>query len=71
VAETYGDEVAVVWEGLGVLDHAVVPHVDSPDHHESEACTRVAGRYRVEGIPHLALRDGQVLVVDGDATTVC
>jgi dipeptidase E len=71
VAETYGDRVAVVWDGLGILDHAVVPHVDSPEHDESEACTRVAGRYRAEGTPHVALRDGQVLVVDGTATAVC
>lgn len=71
VAETYGDEVAVVWEGLGVLDHAVVPHVDSPGHVESEACTTVAERYRAEGVPHVALRDGQVLVVDGDTSNVC
>ena len=71
VAETYGEGEAVVWDGLGVLDHAVVPHVDSPGHHESEACTSVAGRYRADGIPHVALRDGQVLVVDGDATAVC
>ena len=71
VAESYGDGVAVVWEGLGILDHAVVPHVDSPDHDESEACTRLAARYRAEGVPHVALRDGQVLVVDGGASTVC
>jgi dipeptidase E len=71
VAETYGDEAAVVWEGLGILGHAVVPHVDSPDHHESEACTRVAERYSAEGVPHIALRDGQVLVVEGGATSIC
>ncbi|HZB72411.1 MAG TPA: Type 1 glutamine amidotransferase-like domain-containing protein [Acidimicrobiales bacterium] len=70
VAETYGHEVAVVWEGLGVLDHAIVPHVDSPGHVESEACTTVAERYRAEGVPHVALRDGQVLVVDGDTSNV-
>jgi dipeptidase E len=66
---TYGDPP--LWDGLGVLDHAVVPHVDSPGHAESEACTRVAERYRVDGVPHVALRDGQVLVVDGDARSVC
>jgi dipeptidase E len=60
-----------VWEGLAVLDHAIVPHVDSPDHPESAACTRVAERYRVEGVPYVALRDGQVLVVDGETTSIC
>ena len=69
VTATYGDPPR--WDGLGVLGHAVVPHVDSPDHHESAACTRVAERYRAEGVPHVALRDGQVLVVDGDTSSVC
>jgi dipeptidase E len=71
VAETYGDGTPILWDGLGVLDHAVVPHVDSPGHVESEACTTVAERYRAEGVPHVALRDGQVLVVDGDTSNVC
>jgi dipeptidase E len=66
---TYGEPP--VWDGLGVLAHAVVPHVDSPNHPESEACSRVAEQYRANGVPHVALRDGQVLVVDGDATSVC
>ncbi len=68
VPATYG--VPPVWDGLAVLDHAVVPHVDSPGHVESPACTALAERYRAEGVPHVALRDGQVLVVDGDTTTV-
>jgi dipeptidase E len=54
-----------IWDGLGVLDHAFVPHVDSPGHPECEALTRVAAGYRANGVPHRALRDGQVLVVDG------
>ena len=69
VMATYGRPT--VWDGLGLLDHAVVPHVDSPGHPESAACTRVAERYHAEGVAHVALRDGQVLVVDGDTTTVC
>ncbi len=68
VQETWGDEA--VWQGLGVLDHAFVPHVDSPGHFETEACGRVAERYRAEGTPHRTLRDGQVLLVDGDHAAV-
>ncbi|MFG2004847.1 hypothetical protein ACGFNU_37435 [Spirillospora sp. NPDC048911] len=48
-----------------MIDRALVPHVDSPDHPESEILTAVAARYAAEGVPHHALRDGQVLVVDG------
>ncbi|MEV0404721.1 Type 1 glutamine amidotransferase-like domain-containing protein [Actinoallomurus sp. NPDC050550] len=64
VPGTYGEPVT--WAGLGVLDHAIVPHVDSPDHPESEALNAVAASYRADGVPHQALRDGQVLVIDGD-----
>jgi dipeptidase E len=59
-----------VWDGLGVLDHAVVPHVQTPDHPESAALDQVAEMHRATGVPHVALRDGQVLVVDGDTVTV-
>ncbi|MFI0901649.1 Type 1 glutamine amidotransferase-like domain-containing protein [Streptomyces sp. NPDC020983] len=64
VTKTWGDKP--VWDGLGILDHAFVPHVDSPGHHETEACGRVAEHYRANGTPHRTLSDGQVLVIDGD-----
>ena len=69
VPATYGGPP--VWDGLAVLDHAVVPHVDSPGHAESPACTALAERYRAQGVLHVCLRDGQVLVVDGGSRTVC
>lgn len=59
-----------VWEGLGILDYAFVPHVDSPGHFETEACGIVAEHYRAAGTPHRTLRDGQVLVVDGDQAQI-
>ncbi len=59
-----------MFDGLGVLDHAFVPHVQSPDHPESAALDGVVERYRAEGVPHVALRDGQVLVVDGGTVTL-
>jgi dipeptidase E len=52
--------------GLGVLDRPVVPHVDSPTHPESEALDEVSRRFQAAGTPHLRLRDGQALVVEGD-----
>jgi dipeptidase E len=62
VQETYGAEP--VWNGLGVLDFAIVPHVDSPGHPETERCNALADHYRAEGVPHRTLRDGEVLVID-------
>jgi dipeptidase E len=63
VPETYGDPP--IWDGLGVLDYALVPHVDSPGHPETEVLTKLAVRYRAAGVAHRALRDGQALVIDG------
>jgi dipeptidase E len=61
VAETYG--VPPIWEGLGLLDYAFVPHVDSPGHPETEACGRLAEHYRATGVAHRTLRDGEAIVV--------
>ncbi len=69
VTQVYGDRP--IWDGLGVLDHAIVPHFDSPDHPESEACGRVAAHYRATGVPHRTLRDGEVLVIDGHDVAIC
>lgn len=63
VRRLYGAEP--IFEGLSILDRAFVPHLDSPEHPESELLAQVAARYRVAGVAYWALRDGQVLVVDG------
>ena len=60
-----------LWDGLGVLDFAIVPHVDSPDHPESRACGLVADRYRAASAPYRTLSDGEVLVIDGDSSAIC
>ena len=56
----------VIWDGLGVLDHAIVPHLDSPGHPETELLAGVAELYERTAVPHLKMRDGQALVVDGE-----
>lgn len=63
VPAIYGEPVT--WEGLGVLDHAFVPHIDSPDHFETELVAEVAAHYRAANTPHLTLRDGQALIING------
>ena len=69
VDRVYGSEPT--WEGLAVLGFAIVPHVDSPDHPETELCRRVAAAYARDGTPHRTLRDGEVLVIDGAAESIC
>ncbi len=54
------------FDGLGIIDFAFVPHVDSPGHPETEALGRVAEKYRAEGVPFRALHDGQVLIIEGN-----
>ena len=65
--ETYGD---VRYDGLGVLDRPIVPHLDSPQHPETALLSRVAAQYESEGQPYWALSDGQALVVDGSVTRI-
>ncbi len=68
VTSTY--QTAPVWDGLGVLDYAIVPHCQS-EHPESAGCDAVAARYRAEGVEHRALRDGQALVIRDGQVTLC
>ncbi len=56
--------------GLGLLDRPVVPHVRSPSHPESVLCDEVAAAYSARGQAHWALRDGEVLLIDGAAIEV-
>jgi dipeptidase E len=69
VEQLYGEQP--IWEGLGVLDYSIVPHVNSPDHPESTALGLVAQQYRRLGIRHKTLRDGEVLIIDGTTQFVC
>jgi dipeptidase E len=66
-AAVYG---APQFDGLGVLDRSVVPHLASPGHPETEVLAEVAARYDRVGQSYWALRDGQALVVDGDEAAV-
>jgi dipeptidase E len=68
VRRVYGAEP--VWEGLGLLAEAFVPHVQSPGHPETDAMNGVVARHRAKGVAYLTLRDGQALVVNGSDTAV-
>jgi dipeptidase E len=68
VERAYGSEP--VWDGLGLLDEAFVPHYRSPGHPETAAIELVVARYQAEGVAYRALRDGQVLLVNGADTSI-
>ncbi|MGQ4597440.1 Type 1 glutamine amidotransferase-like domain-containing protein [Nocardia sp. R6R-6] len=52
------------WDGLGLVDRPIVPHIDSATDPSGE-CNRLSARYRAEGVDHWALTDDDVIVVDG------
>jgi dipeptidase E len=52
-----------VWEGLGLVPFTIIPHHAS-DHPEAPAAERAVEFAIAQGIEHIALRDGDVLVSD-------
>ncbi len=60
-----GYDATIIWEGLDVLPYAVAPHYES-DHPESAAIGGLVAHYIAQDIPFKALRDGEVIVVDGE-----
>jgi dipeptidase E len=64
----YGSEP--LWDGLGLLDEAFVPHYRTPGHPESEAMDQVVERYQAEGVAYRTLRDGQVLVITSEGSAL-
>ncbi|MEV0801117.1 Type 1 glutamine amidotransferase-like domain-containing protein [Kribbella sp. NPDC050281] len=63
-------EGEVIWDGLGVLDHAIVPHLNSPGHPEMELLEKVAALYDRTNVPYLPMHDGQALVINGPHRTL-
>jgi len=60
---------AVVLEGLGVLPYSVAPHY-RPEHPESPAIDQVVSYFVENQMPFVALRDGEVIVREGDAEVI-
>ncbi len=63
VPEGYNDEI--IWDGLGIIDYAVAVHYDS-DHPESALMDEEIAYYKKNNIPYKPLRDGEVIIIDGD-----
>lgn len=51
-----------IWEGLGLIDYAFLPHYDS-DHPESEDINKEVAYCQVNKIPFKTVRDGEVILV--------
>ncbi len=60
-----GYDSEVIWDGLNLLPFAVAPHYKS-DHPESPLIDKTIDYYDQNNINYKTLRDGEVLIVDGD-----
>jgi dipeptidase E len=58
----YPEMKAVLWEGLGLVDFAFMPHFDS-DHSESADIAREIEYCKENGIKFRAVRDGEVIIL--------
>ena len=58
-----GYQPEVIWEGVGLVDFAIVPHFQS-NHPESEAATRLNDFLISNDVKRETLKDGQVKVLE-------
>jgi dipeptidase E len=67
ISEGYDSEI--IWDGLGILDYNVSVHYKS-DHPESVLVDKEV-QYNIDNnIPYKTLRDGEVLIINGDKTEI-
>lgn len=62
-ARPYGKKSKVIWEGLGIVDYAIVPHYKS-DHPESKLSGKTVEYFIKNKVPFKALRDGDVIIIE-------
>jgi dipeptidase E len=55
----------IIWSGLGIIDYTACPHYKS-DHPESADVDKEVKYYKDNKIPYKTLRDGEVIVVNGN-----
>ena len=58
--------IDTIWEGLGLLDYAFVPHYKS-DHPESADIDKYVVYLQQNNMPYEALHDGEVIIIDSKA----
>jgi dipeptidase E len=58
----YEEQRETIWEGLGLIDFAFMPHHNS-DHQESDNIQKEVAYCEEHGIPYKTLRDGEAIVI--------
>lgn len=64
-----GYNKGIIWDGLGLLDFNIAVHYDS-DHPESKAANEEIEYYKKNNIPYKPLRDGEVIIINGDKVEI-
>lgn len=64
-----GYNPTVIWQGLGILPYALAPHYRS-DHPESPLIEKMVQSLIDSRSLFKVLRDGEVLVIDGDSEEI-
>lgn len=59
----------VVWDGLRLVDYSIGVHCGRKDA-QGDAIERTIEYWKARNMPYVALRDGEVLVVDGEESEV-
>lgn len=53
------------WNGMNLVSYSIAPHYQS-DHQESQAVEKLVQYFEEKKMPYKKLRDGEVIVVEGD-----
>jgi len=64
-----GYEKEIIWEGLVFIDFSVAVHYQS-NHSESELTDKEIDYYKANNIAYKTLRDGEVIVINGNQTEI-
>ena len=59
----YQELDTVIWDGIGLIDYAFLPHFDS-DHPESSDIDKEIKFCKANNVPYKALRDGEALIFE-------
>jgi dipeptidase E len=60
--QPYERQRETIWEGLGLIEFAFMPHYNS-DHQESDDIQKEVAYCEEHGIPYKTLRDGEAMVI--------
>ncbi|MEM6629399.1 MAG: Type 1 glutamine amidotransferase-like domain-containing protein [Bacteroidota bacterium] len=64
-----GYDAEIRWQGLGIIEHVLVPHYRS-DHPEAPMMEHVVAYLKEEEIPYQTLQDGDVLLYNGQEAPI-